>query len=140
MEYKIKYYTLKIKGHTGAINTPQNAIQYFKDEARDVQEKLLLWGLNTKNKTVLKHIVAKGGMNAIYVSPKDILIPLLHNRCVNAILLHNHPSGDFQPSNEDIEFTRKVKQAMDIVGIHLLDHIIVTPTLEYFSFKKEQLI
>ncbi len=59
------------------------------------------------------------------VLPRDIIIPALELNASSVVIAHNHPSGDSTPSNEDIELTRRMNTALELVGLTLLDHIVV---------------
>ena len=74
-------------------------------------------------------------MNASLVSVREIMIEALRHRAVNLILIHNHPSGDPSPSEEDTVVTEKVAEAGELVGITLSDHIIIGDNT-YYSFKE----
>ncbi len=70
-------------------------------------------------------LLSKGGIASAAVTPRDVFVPLVRLGASSFILAHNHPSGDPEPSREDIELTEKVAHAGDLLGIQLLDHIIV---------------
>lgn len=75
------------------------------------------------------------------VLPCDLIRPLLHLGCKNAIIAHNHPSGSNEPSDEDIAFTKKIDSAMKLMGMALLDHIIVTPDSDsVYSFRQNAIV
>jgi DNA repair protein RadC len=73
------------------------------------------------------------------VHPREVINPAIRYSAASIIFLHNHPSGDPEPSLDDIEITRRLCKSCDIVGINVLDHIIIGYG-EYFSFKQKQLI
>ena len=85
--------------------------------------KLLLF--NTRTRLIGETDISKGTVNASLVSPRELFIEALQKNAVSIILLHNHPSGDPTPSREDILVTRKIRDAGDLIGIELLDHIII---------------
>jgi len=95
--------------------------------------------LNIKNQIVLSKNICVGAYNKLICTPGDVLTPALQENARNIILVHNHPSGDNSPSEEDLIFTRKIIKASKILGVFLLDHIIITQD-SYFSFKKANLI
>lgn len=99
--------------------------------------KLLM--LNTKSKLIGESNISKGTVNASLISPRELFIEALENSAVSIILLHNHPSGDPTPSKEDILLTKRVKEAGDLIGITLLDHIIIGNNC-YISFSEQQMI
>jgi DNA repair protein RadC len=89
------------------------------------QEVFLVLGLDAKN-TVLEDLeISRGTLTGVDVHPRDVFRPLIRMSAAAAIVAHNHPSGDPQPSQEDIELTRRLRQAGDVIGIPILDHIIL---------------
>ena len=81
--------------------------------------------LDTKNRITGIHQVSQGSLNQSVVHPRETLKCAVLASAAAIILAHNHPSGDLTPSREDIEITRRLKEAGDILGIKVLDHIIV---------------
>ena len=78
-------------------------------------------------------------MNASVVSPREIFIEAVRHHAVSLVLVHNHPSGDPAPSREDLSITRRVKEAGELIGIRLLDHIIIGDN-SYISLKERGII
>lgn len=100
--------------------------------------KLIL--LNAKN-IILKIIdISKGGMNSAIVEPKEILQEAIKTGAPKIILVHNHPSGDSTPSNADIEMTKRLYSAANIVGIQLLDHIVIGDRCYTSIFSRERIV
>jgi len=81
--------------------------------------------LNTKNGLLRKVTISKGSLNASLVHPRDIFYAAIKANAASIILVHNHPSGDPEPSREDLEFTRRIVKCGEMLGISILDHIIV---------------
>lgn len=144
MEYKINYktYLLKISDSMGTVRFPAD-VRDFVNSDPDTDhsvEQMYLIGMDIKNNIRLKHLIAKGGYNAITVSPADIFSHLLRLNLRNFAIVHNHPSGDPSASEEDLIFTKKINQGATLLGLNFLDHIIVTQGKEYYSFKEKELI
>jgi DNA repair protein RadC len=142
MEFKVKYFYLKVSDNTidTFIKTPEIVREYVKDEF-DYSEKMVCLGMNVKNKIIIKKDVAIGSYNVVMCTPADIFIPLLKVNARNFVLVHNHPSADSSPSREDITFTKKVQKAAEYIGLNFIDHIIVTTIKEdYYSFKKNNIL
>jgi len=100
--------------------------------------KLLL--LNSKN-IIMKIIdVSKGGTNSAIVEPKEILQETVKIGCSKIILVHNHPSGDSTPSRADIDMTKRLYSASDILGIQLLDHIVIGNGCYTSIFSEERIV
>ena len=69
------------------------------------------------------------------ISPRDIVAKALKNNALSVIIAHNHPSGNSTPSNADVDMTKQLAQALDVVGIKLEDHLVIT-TNGYFSMRE----
>lgn len=88
-------------------------------------EKFGIINLDVKNQINGIHIISQGTLNATLVHPREVFKAALLNNSNSIILFHNHPSGDPTPSKEDVDMTKRLKQASEIMGIDILDHIIV---------------
>lgn len=106
------------------------------DEAREVFGFL---ALDTKNKVIGVHPVFAGTLNESIVHPREVFKAAILNKAAGIILFHNHPSGDTEPSNADIDANRRMTDAGNILGIKVLDHIIMGDR-RYLSFKERGLI
>lgn len=97
----------------------------FHHLTQEDSERLVAVAL-TSRRGVLAHFeVGRGGATGVDVSPRDVLLPVLRAGAARLALVHNHPSGDPEPSMEDIGFTRRVERAASTLGVRLLDHVIV---------------
>ena len=144
MEYTYKQlyreYNLKLADPTAeVINRPDKIVEIAQTGFTPIQEIMTLYVLNTKNAIVEEFEVARGNYNTLSITPREIFIHVLRSGCSRFIISHNHPSGNPDPSDEDIQFTRKVKQGAEILGLQILDHIIVTADNSY-SFKQGRLL
>jgi DNA repair protein RadC len=81
--------------------------------------------LNARYELLGKRTIRIGSLNRLSVSPRDIIIPALEFNSAGVILAHNHPSGDSEPSKEDVILTKRIEKAFDIVGLSLIDHLVV---------------
>ena len=97
------------------------------------REHFVMLGLNNANKIIGAVKCAIGGIASLSMVAADILRPAIVMGANGIILSHNHLSGDCSPSNEDIQFTAKIKEACKVVGINLLDHVIVSDN-QHYSF------
>ena len=121
-------------------NLPSSIAGYYMEEMRhQKQEEMKLLMMNTKSKLIGEAKISKGTVNASLVSPRELFIEALECNAVSIILMHNHPSGDPTPSADDILLTKRVKEAGDLIGIELLDHIIIGNNC-YVSFAEAQLL
>lgn len=82
-------------------------------------------GLSTKNHVIFRENISIGSLNASIVHPREAFKGLIRRSCASCILVHNHPSSDPSPSNEDILLTKQLVECGKIIGIEVLDHIIV---------------
>jgi DNA repair protein RadC len=89
------------------------------------QEVFLVLGLDVKNAVLEDLEIARGTLTGVDVHPRDVFRPLIRMSAAAAIVAHNHPSGDPRPSQEDIDLTRRLRQAGDVIGIPILDHIVL---------------
>ena len=109
---------------------------YLRDKTR---EHLAALYLNARNELVFKKHIFVGTLDANIAHPREIFEHALANHASSVILVHNHPSGDPEPSKADREITKRIIEAGKILGIDVLDHIIITKT-KAFSFKEKKLI
>jgi len=100
------------------------------------QERFILLCLNVKNKLVNYSMISQGSLSSSIVHPREVLKPAILSNAASVIFVHNHPSGDSDPSMDDIEITGRLKKAFDICGIEVLDHIIIGNN-EYYSFRNK---
>ena len=116
--------------------------EYYGPYLRDAKKEFFsIILLDIKNKPIDNLEISKGSINASIVDPKEIIKEATLRSASSIILVHNHPSGDAEPSPEDIETTRLVIQACELVGIKVLDHIIIGRNEgDYVSFAREGLI
>ena len=121
-------------------SNPKSVADYYMEDMRHLkQEQLLLIMLNGKNKLIRDKILFKGTVNQSIANPREVFLEALKAEAVYIILLHNHPSGDTSPSRADRLMTRQIKEAGELVGIRLLDHIIIGDN-SYTSLCNERLI
>ena len=105
---------------------PRDIAEILMEKMRfEKQETLKVAMLNNKNKLLKIKDIATGGGNFVMATIKSVLNEAVKIEAAKIILIHNHPTGDPTPSNQDIEFTDKVEQASKILGIQLLDHIVI---------------
>jgi DNA repair protein RadC len=100
------------------------------------EENFVIICLNTKNKIAGIHTISIGCLNSSIVHPREVFKAALLNNASAIILIHNHPSGDPEPSKEDIETTQRLVNAGNILGIKVLDHVIVGDG-RYISLKEQ---
>ncbi len=126
----------EIKG----VSSPKDVAEYLMEEMRYYQKeyfKVIL--LNTKNQIISTELISIGSLNSSIVHPREIFSVAVKKVSAAVILVHNHPSGDPTPSREDIEVTKRIVQAGEIIGISVLDHMIIGEG-RYYSFREGGLI
>jgi DNA repair protein RadC len=106
----------------------------FEQEHDREKEHFWILGLNTKNVIQYADLVSLGSLSAAVVHPRETFRLAVMKATANIIIGHNHPSGDTQPSQEDILLTKRLSQAGEILGINVLDHVIIGIEGRYFSF------
>jgi DNA repair protein RadC len=90
------------------------------------QEVFLAIGLDVRNGLLDVVEVARGSVASVDVHPREVFRPLVRMAAAGTVVVHNHPSGDPTPSFEDVELTRRLRGAGEVIGIPLVDHVIVT--------------
>jgi len=111
---------------------------YLRDSNKEFFNIILL---DIKNKVIDNIEISKGSVNAAVVDPKEIVKNASLKSASSIILIHNHPSGETKPSEEDIKLTDRIIDACKLIGVKVLDHIIIGKNLDdFYSFAKEGLI
>lgn len=121
------------------ITSVSDAYNFLKYLSKESQEHMVGIYLNSSNELIAKEVIAKGSLNVVRVLPRDILYYALKYNCNGIIIAHNHPNGSSRPSEEDINFTKKLSQLALEMGFEILDHIIVGKN-DYFSFAEKGLL
>ena len=117
-----------IKGPEAVVKALRASI---KDKAKE-HFKLIL--LNPRNKIIGISTISIGTLNASLVHPREVFKDAITHSAASVVLAHNHPSGDPEPSEDDIEITKKLVESGKILGIEVIDHIIIGKN-DYYSFK-----
>jgi DNA repair protein RadC len=121
------------------IRSPKDAAHYLMEEMRLLKkEHFVCLFLNMKNQVIGKETIFIGSLNSSIVHPREIFRSAVKRSSASIICLHNHPSGDPTPSPEDIQVTKRLFEAGEIMGIELLDHVIIGD-LDYVSLKERGL-
>ncbi len=122
------------------IQSSADVYQIFQPILGDLKHEEA-WALlmNRSNKVIKKIQVSKGGITGTVIDIRLIVKEAIENLATNIILIHNHPSGNTKPSEDDNHITRKLKEACNLLDIHLIDHIIVCDK-DYYSYKDKTTI
>jgi len=115
------------------------AITMLTNAEEEAQEVFGIFVLNIKNKIVAVHEISRGILNSSMVHPREVFKPAILHNAAAIICFHNHPSGDPEPSKDDILITHRLVEAGKIMGIEVFDHIIVGDN-GYVSLKERVVI
>ncbi|MCB1164121.1 MAG: DNA repair protein RadC [Candidatus Krumholzibacteriia bacterium] len=115
-----------VLGKRPAIHAPEDvAALLATDMAGLRQEQFRVLLLDSKHRVEREVLVAMGGLNAAVVHPREVLRPAILSAAAAMVMVHNHPSGDPEPSEEDLRLTARFHDACRLMGIELLDHVIL---------------
>ncbi|MBU6392820.1 MAG: DNA repair protein RadC [Planctomycetota bacterium] len=104
----------------------RDIFNHFHERLRErKQEVFFIVLLDNKNRIIKELDISKGSLTSSIVHPREVFNPAIKESAVSVIFVHNHPSGDPEPSKEDIQMTRRLLEVGDVVGIKVLDHIII---------------
>jgi len=124
-----KRYSKLTKGgyNSKAISSAKDVYDMLVDEMKDYKKevfKIIL--LDTKNKPICVKDISIGTLNSSLVHPREVFKEAIKESANSIILVHNHPTDDPTPSNNDLEMTRRLAKSADILGIKILDHVIIS--------------
>ncbi|CEN88180.1 DNA repair protein RadC [[Clostridium] sordellii] len=122
------------------VTNPWDIYKYYMESLRYLNKeifKIIL--LNTKNEIICDIDVSVGTLNMSLVHPREVFREAIKRNSNKIILIHNHPSGNIEPSNEDKNVTLRLIKCGDLIGIEVIDHIIIGDGL-YYSFKENMII
>jgi len=129
-----------VKPRSKSITEPKDAVRIIKRELRDeTREVVVLVLLDSRNSVTGISTVAIGTANACMMHPREIFWPAISCGAIGIIIAHNHPSGNCEPSREDIETAKRLKDAGELIGIPLVDFLVLTPK-NTLSFKEKNII
>ncbi len=125
--------------HIGPVfSGPDEIASYYMERLRhETREMLILVMFDRKNMFLGEELLSVGTSNASLISPTDIFHSALKSKAEFIVLLHNHPSGDPNPSREDINVTNRIRQCGELLEIPLMDHIIIGDN-RFFSFCRSE--
>ncbi|MEM2174326.1 MAG: DNA repair protein RadC [Candidatus Micrarchaeia archaeon] len=135
-----KRYNLQIEEKTKSkkILSPEDVFKLIRSKLKDYnKEHFYIIALNARNYIISE--ISIGTLNTSLVHPREVFAEVIRQRANSIILVHNHPSGDPEPSKDDIEITKRLQEAGKLLGIEILDHIIITKN-SYFSFKNKGIL
>lgn len=129
----------------GQLETPPSEVVLSPEDAYSVvsylkyspQEKFLVVALDTKNQVIAKKEIFTGTLNASIAHPREVFRFALRHAAASIVVAHQHPSGNPEESEADLEFTKRLHKAGQIIGIDLVDHIIVGSEKRFTSLKRK---
>lgn len=125
--------------NTKRFTSPLQVFEMFRDLVLETKEHFLCLHLDGKNRIVCLDRVSVGSLNQSIVNVREVLKSALLSSAAAILLVHNHPSGDPNPSNEDLNITRRLKEAGELICIPVLDHIVIGDG-QYVSFVERGLL
>ena len=117
-----------------AISTPTDAYAVLKAYAGGRQERFIVVTIDGAHRVLQCHVISTGTANKAFAHPRDVFWAAVLDNAVAIIVAHTHPSGNLQPSIEDVTFTANIKKCGEIMEIRVLDHLIIGPEGLFYSF------
>ena len=122
------------------IRGPDDVVAFVGRKLRkEGREHFLVLLLNARHEAIGKETVSIGSLNASIVHPREVFKPAVLASAASVVLVHNHPSGDPEPSEEDLTITKRLVEAGELLGIGVLDHVIIAAR-GIVSFRSRQLL
>ena len=121
------------------IKSPCDIVPFLKNYAVSEREHFLLVTLNGGHEILQIHVITVGTLNRTLIHPREVFTTAMRDNAAAIIVSHNHPSGNCQPSEEDIAITETLEKVSVIMGIELLDHVIVSRET-FFSFLEHKML
>lgn len=122
------------------ISAPVEIVPFLRHYANRNQEHFICISLNGANEIIAVRVVSIGSLTETIVHPREVFADVIVDRAASIIVAHNHPSGNIEPSKEDILLTKRLSEAGNLLGIKVLDHIILSPRGRYLSFLQEGIL
>ena len=135
-----------VKARKQTVSNPQTVqgvlskVLNSENEVDRMKEHFWVIGLSTRNAIQYIDLVSLGTLYASLVHPREVFRFSILKAVSSIILVHNHPSGDTEPSDEDMRITRRLVEAGKIIGIEVLDHIVIGDRDSFYSFKERGII
>ncbi len=116
-----------------------DAVAQLQELRHAKREYFVALYLNARNQLVHKETISIGTLNASLIHPREIFKPAVDHLAASLIVAHNHPSGDTEPSHDDMMVTKRITEAGHIMGVELIDHIIITHNA-FYSFQERNIL
>ena len=115
-----------LDGDQPIIDSPEKAVEQLADIRDKKQEYFVCLTLDGANRLIAKRVITIGTLTASLVHPREVFSDAITDRAASIIVAHNHPSGNLQPSGADRAVTERLREAGELLGVTLLDHLIIT--------------
>lgn len=140
--YRCKLVREKEVPYVGKINAPDDVFTAAKELGftEYAEEFLGAFMTDSKGNITAYHEISHGDLNSSIVHPREVFKRAISNNAAAFVLVHNHPSGEITPSEEDISITKRLQKAGDILGIPVLDHLIIGAYSDYYSMKSHDMM
>ena len=123
-----------------SLSSPQAVVNYLKEKiGREKKEHFVILALDSRDNLNSISEVSIGTLNASLVHPREVFGPAISHSASQIILAHNHPSGDPEPSEDDLVITKRLVEAGKILGIEVTEHVVISKK-DFFSFKDKGLM
>ena len=128
------------RGYRLSLGSPASIADYYMEEMRHRRKEVFVGAFfDAKCKFLGDSVIATGSVSQAFVSPMELFRKALMRSAVMIVILHNHPSGDPAPSEEDIQLTRRVEKGAQLLGLTLADHIVIGDN-RYYSFRENHML
>jgi DNA repair protein RadC len=128
------------EGPKNTVKSPEDVVKAAKNQLKGKRrEHFLVLCLDTRNHLINTHKVSIGSLDCSIVHPREVFKDAISSCAASVVFVHNHPSGDPTPSEDDIKLTKRLVEASEIIGIEVLDHIIVCDK-DFLSMKAKNLL
>ena len=122
------------------LRSSEDVFHHFRDSLEKQKRELFyVVLLDNKNKKLREVKISEGSLTASLVHPREVFNPVIRESAAAVIFVHNHPSGDPAPSQEDIDITRRLKEVGEVMGVRVLDHVVIGHD-RFFSFSDKGLL
>src|SRR3989338_2139332 len=135
-----RYNKLVNNGFSTIIKSSKDVYNLFFNELSSLKkEKVIGLYLDTKNKIIKKEVLGIGILDSSLIHPRELFREAIKESAKSVILVHNHPSGDANPSEDDINLTKNLIEASNLMGINFLDHVVIGKNC-FYSFKDDRIV
>ena len=122
------------------LRSSEDVFHHFRDSLEKQKRELFyVVLLDNKNKKLREVKISEGSLTASLVHPREVYNPVIRESAAAVIFVHNHPSGDPAPSQEDIDITRRLKEVGEVIGVRVLDHVVIGHD-RFFSFSDKGML